>query len=256
MSRLGESLKYVAPIASQLGISIEQTSAALGELFNSGLQASQAGTSLRQGLIRLQAPTKAATAAIKKLGIHYDDINPQMHDLVEIMKAFQKAGAGMIDKGDELAKIFGSRTVAAWQILIKNGAKSMADLEEKITGTNKAAEMAEIQLNTFSGQWKILKSVMQEAAIQMGEALQPILRSLVEIFQDAFALFNHLPKSIKTITVAALALAAGLGLVVGPVALLVAQLPALIAMVSTLGVSRSEERRVGKECRSRWSPYH
>ena len=23
-----------------------------------------------------------------------------------------------------------------------------------------------------------------------------------------------------------------------------------------LGMSRSEERRVGKECRSRWSPYH
>src|SRR3712207_9028388 len=23
-----------------------------------------------------------------------------------------------------------------------------------------------------------------------------------------------------------------------------------------IGVSRSEERRVGKECRSRWSPYH
>ena len=22
------------------------------------------------------------------------------------------------------------------------------------------------------------------------------------------------------------------------------------------GISRSEERRVGKECRSRWSPYH
>ena len=23
-----------------------------------------------------------------------------------------------------------------------------------------------------------------------------------------------------------------------------------------LGIARSEERRVGKECRSRWSPYH
>ena len=24
----------------------------------------------------------------------------------------------------------------------------------------------------------------------------------------------------------------------------------------TIGTNRSEERRVGKECRSRWSPYH
>ena len=27
-------------------------------------------------------------------------------------------------------------------------------------------------------------------------------------------------------------------------------------IVEKLGVHRSEERRVGKECRSRWSPYH
>ena len=28
------------------------------------------------------------------------------------------------------------------------------------------------------------------------------------------------------------------------------------AVVGAFGVARSEERRVGKECRSRWSPYH
>ena len=28
------------------------------------------------------------------------------------------------------------------------------------------------------------------------------------------------------------------------------------AALTILGVARSEERRVGKECRSRWSPYH
>lgn len=239
MGRLGESMKFVAPIAAGLGISIEQTSAALGVLYNSGLTASLAGTALRTGLIRLQAPTEAAQKAIKKLGISYDDINPQMHSLVEIMKAFKKAGAGMIDKGDELAKIFGARTVAAWQILIKAGAKEMANLEEKITGTNKAAEMAKIQINTFSGQMKLLKSVMQEAAIQIGEALQPILRSFVDLLKDAFALFNNLPKSLKTALATITALAAGFGLIVGPVALLLAQLPSLIAMFTGLGVSMS-----------------
>ena len=29
-----------------------------------------------------------------------------------------------------------------------------------------------------------------------------------------------------------------------------------IPALALLGSSRSEERRVGKECRSRWSPYH
>ena len=30
----------------------------------------------------------------------------------------------------------------------------------------------------------------------------------------------------------------------------------LIQAGATVKVARSEERRVGKECRSRWSPYH
>src|SRR5438874_10023169 len=29
-----------------------------------------------------------------------------------------------------------------------------------------------------------------------------------------------------------------------------------MATISPVGPGRSEERRVGKECRSRWSPYH
>ena len=30
----------------------------------------------------------------------------------------------------------------------------------------------------------------------------------------------------------------------------------IVVAVSSIGIDRSEERRVGKECRSRWSPYH
>ena len=32
--------------------------------------------------------------------------------------------------------------------------------------------------------------------------------------------------------------------------------PSLVGVAATCCLSRSEERRVGKECRSRWSPYH
>ena len=39
------------------------------------------------------------------------------------------------------------------------------------------------------------------------------------------------------------------------VANFVVGVPTMI-LTNGLGRSRSEERRVGKECRSRWSPYH
>ena len=33
-------------------------------------------------------------------------------------------------------------------------------------------------------------------------------------------------------------------------------MPPILAAISVFLSTRSEERRVGKECRSRWSPYH
>src|SRR2546426_1861075 len=66
---------------------------------------------------------------------------------------------------------------------------------------------------------------------------------------------------------AALSLVAGLGAIGALIFLLAprlaAVLPALpallwgaLAVAAGAGALRSEERRVGKECRSRWSPYH
>ena len=47
VSMLGESFKYVAPVAGSLGFSAEDVSVALGLMANSGIKASQAGTSLK-----------------------------------------------------------------------------------------------------------------------------------------------------------------------------------------------------------------
>ncbi len=237
MERLMDSMKYIAPVAAQLGISIEETSATLGLLYNAGIAASQAGTYLRQGLVRLQAPTQEAVDAIHGLGLSLDDVNPQMHSLTEIIGAFEKAGAGAIDKGDELSKIFDLRALNAFQVLIRGGASEMERLEKKITGTNKAQEMAEIQINTFKGSWKLLQSAMQEAAIQIGSSLQPLLRSLQVILMNLVKGFNAMPKPIKTLLATVLALGAGFGLIVGPVAMLLGRLPALISMITALGVS-------------------
>ena len=54
---LGETMKYVAPVASQLGVSLEEVSAMAGLLGNVGIQGSMAGTTLRAMMLRLSAPT-------------------------------------------------------------------------------------------------------------------------------------------------------------------------------------------------------
>lgn len=237
MDRLVDSFKYVGPIAAQLGISIEQTSAALGILYNSGLAASQAGTYLRQGLIRLQKPTKEAMDAILDMGLSFDKINPQFNSLVDIVREFEKVGAGAKDKGDELAKIFGVRSLAGFQILIRQGADAMDILETQITGTEKATEMAEIQINTFKGAMKLLTSVLQEAAIQLGESMQPVLRSLINVIRNVVIAFNSLPPVVKTIVSSILLFGGALGLLISPIALLLAKMPLMIQSIVTMGTS-------------------
>ena len=47
MELFAESMKFVAPVAQNAGLSLEQTTAMLGQLANSGVKGSQAGTALR-----------------------------------------------------------------------------------------------------------------------------------------------------------------------------------------------------------------
>jgi len=237
MERIGDSMKYVATQAAQLNIPLEQITAALGMLYDAGFQASQAGTYLRQGLVRLQKPTKEAQDAILSMGLSLDDVNPQMHSLVEIIKNFENAGAGAIDKGDELAKIFDVRSAGAFATLIRQGSDALDIMETKITGTSKASEMSKIQIDTFKGSWKLLESAMQETAIQIGKSLQPILRTLQFTLTNVVKAFNSLSPVFKTILSNTLAVATGFGLIVGPMALLVAKIPTLIASVTALGTA-------------------
>ena len=68
VSLMGESFKYVAPVAGAMGASAEDLSIALGLMANSGIKGSQAGTSLKNALVNLTNPTEQQAAAMQKLG--------------------------------------------------------------------------------------------------------------------------------------------------------------------------------------------
>ena len=69
VSMLGESFKYVAPVAGSLGMSVEDTALALGLMANAGIKSSQAGTALRTALTNMVKPTDSMAAKMDALGI-------------------------------------------------------------------------------------------------------------------------------------------------------------------------------------------
>ena len=68
---LGQALKFVAPLASSLGISLEEVNAALGTLANVGLKGSIAGTSLNQAMLQLINPTSKSAEVMEDLGVQF-----------------------------------------------------------------------------------------------------------------------------------------------------------------------------------------
>ena len=85
VSMMGESFKYVAPVAGSLGYSAEDVAIALGLMANSGIKADMAGTSLRNMFQRLAKPTKESYNAMVQLGLSIADSEGNAYSFREIM---------------------------------------------------------------------------------------------------------------------------------------------------------------------------
>jgi len=192
MDKLATSMRYAGPAAAGFGRSLEETAATLALFYNMGLTGEMAGTRFRTALSALAHPTGDTKKALAELGIEASQVNPAMHSLADIIDLLK-------DKGVDTAmamRIFGQETGPAMASLIALGGNALRDMERQITGTNKALEMQEIQLDTLVGAQKELESVWEAVNITLGTQSIPGLRRLVEWFKQAIGNSEELAKSI------------------------------------------------------------
>ena len=156
--RLKEGLSNVGSVASGLELRLEETVAALGALNSAGMLGAVAGTRLKNTLVRLAAPNAVLKKALGGVSLEADG-------LVAVFRALKDADPAAIFKG------FG-RIAAPAVLVLSQMADELVELEEKITGTNKAQEMFDIQMNTVASQFKIFKSQLQENMIATFVALR------------------------------------------------------------------------------------
>lgn len=163
---MGNSMKYVGPVAASLGVSLEDASAAMVVLSNSGIKGEQAGTALRGILSSILDPSKEAEKEIRKLGLTFDDISPKSNSLADIMKKLQAAG---LDTSMAF-KLFGQEGAPAISILTSNNqglAKTAADMRN-VSG--EAKRMADVMNDNLAGDWKALKSAVDELTLALGDS--------------------------------------------------------------------------------------
>lgn len=118
VSMLGESFKYVAPVAGAMGYSAEDVSVALGLMANNGIKASQAGTALRTLLGNMAKPTDEMASAMLALGVSLEDDEGNMKSLMEIMQDIRSGFAGGSISVDEYNQqlTYLSKSLAAGKI--------------------------------------------------------------------------------------------------------------------------------------------
>ena len=180
IEQIGIAMEYVGPVAGSLGMSIEDTSAALGLLANANLKGSMGGTALRGVLTDLMTTTDEGQAILESYGLAMEDLDPSTHSFMDILT--QLEGAQM-SSADVMA-IWGQRAGPGMLAMLQQGTGVLAQLNEDITGTSKASEMAATQTETFQGQMKMLGSAIEEAEISIGNALLPSLTEAVTGFTE------------------------------------------------------------------------
>lgn len=135
---LGESFKYVAPVAGAMGYSVEDTATALGLMANAGIKSSSAGTALRNVMTRMAKPTKESEAAMSRLGLSLTNDNGEMKSFREIMDDMRK-GFGQINMPVE---DFNAR-VAELDAGLEDGTVSQKEYDKELEELIKQAYGAE-----------------------------------------------------------------------------------------------------------------
>lgn len=188
VSMMGETFKYVAPVAGALGYSAQDVAVAVGLMANSGIKASQAGTSLRSVLSRLAKPTEQVEQAMADLGISLTDSNGDMKSFRTVMEDMRAGFSGLTkDQQAAYAATIGGQEAMSGLLAIVNtsdeGFDELASSIDKSEGS--CQRMADTMINTLSGQFTILKSQIEGINIKVFDQMEPALSKIVDTAQKA-----------------------------------------------------------------------
>ena len=230
VSMLGESFKYVAPVAGSLGYSAEDTAIALGLMANAGIKGSQSGTALRGALTRLIKPTDDAAALMEEYGLSLTNSDGSMKSLGEVMSML-RSNLGDLTEAEQAqiaATLFGQEAMSGMLSIINASDKDFQNLTDQIYGADGAAkQMADTMLDNLSGQLIILKSSLEGAAIAFGELLLPLIKKITSAIQGLVDWVNNLSDRQKAIIVTI----AGVLAVVGPILIIGGKIVKLVGSV-------------------------
>lgn len=211
---MGEALKYVAPVANSMGISLEETAAAIGIMSDAGIKGSQAGTTLRGALSRLARPTKAMQDTMDNLGVSFYDADGKMKPLKTQVELLKKAFEGLTPEQQQnaLVTLYGQESLSGMMALIDKGPDSLGKLTKSLKDSDGAADdMARTMQDNMNSSIEQMFGAFESAAIVIQKILAPSIRKVADAISGLVEKFVSAPESTQKLVVAIGLIVAAIG---------------------------------------------
>lgn len=235
---LAYSLKYAGAPAAALGISLEEVAAAAGIMANAGLDGSNAGTSLRASLLRLNNPAREQEQIMEELGFSFLDSNKQAKSLSQIVGDLGKSLEGETEaqKVATLAKLVGTEAVSGFLALMEAGPEAIDATSDALRNSAGASQEAADKMKAgIGGAIEQLTGSFESASIIIGYALIPTLQAVAEFVTSLVEKFNTASPALQQFAVGFVAIATAAALVIGPLLLVIGFIPNIISGFTALG---------------------
>jgi len=246
---LSQALNQGGLIASQTGLTIEETTGTLAAFASAGLVGSDAGTSFKTMLQRLTPQSKEAAKEMEALGISAYDANGEFVGMEKFAGILQN---GLKDLTDEqrnasLGIMFGSDAVRAAGVIYEQGAEGVADWIDQVDDSGYAAETARIKLDNLQGDIEALGGAFDTALIGAGSGANDVLRLLTQTATTAVDAFNDMPAGAQGAALGITSVAGAASLGVGAFFTLVPKVAEFKSALETMGpTAQRASSAVGK----------
>lgn len=185
---MGETFKYVAPVAGALGYSAEDTAVAIGLMANRSIKASQAGTSLRQIITRLIKPTGEAETAVDALGISVTNTDGSMKPLSQTISELREKFSKLTEaeKAEYAAMLAGQEGMSALLAITESTDKQVEQLTESIENCDGAAKtIAETMNENLKGAMEEVSGAAETLRLEIYDSIKDSLKGMAQSAGEA-----------------------------------------------------------------------
>ena len=196
---MGETFKYVAPLAGSMKYSVEDTAVAIGLMANAGIKGSQAGTALRSMLTRLVKPPKQAAEALDDLNISVTNADGTMKPLSQTMQELRGKFAKLTEseKASYAASIAGQEAMSGMLAIVNASDSDFNKLTQSINNADGASkEMSDTMNDNVKGAFTLLKSNIESVGIKLYDKIKKPLKDLINTISKYVSKIPTLLKNI------------------------------------------------------------